>query len=79
MSVLRASMLTVVVLIILAPSTALTIPSALSRLVNRLAPVAVSDEPDRPQWPAQYQVRLLLAPICGLEALHSLFKAMPKP
>ena len=79
MSVLRASLLIVVVLIILAPSTALTIPSALSRLVNSLAPAAISEEPDRPQWPAQYQVGLLFAPICGLEALHSLLKAMPKP
>lgn len=76
MSVLRASVLAVV-LIILAPSSAFTIPSALSRLVNILAtPVGVSEEPDKPQWPAQYQVGLLLAPIFGLEALHKLFKAM---
>lgn len=73
MSVIRASML--VVLITLAQSTALTIPSALSRLVSSLAtPVVVSGEPDRPQWPAQYQVGLLLAPMVRQHC--NLFKAV---
>lgn len=65
MSTRKGSLLAAVVLITIAPATALTVPKAL-RLGNSPAtPVPVAEEPERPQWPAQYQVRLLQASLCG--------------
>ena len=62
MSTIRASLLAAVCLITIAPATAFTIPSTFLRLLNRPSrSILVAEEPERPQWPAQYQVRLLHA------------------
>ena len=71
MSIRMVSILSAVMLITIAPGTALTIPKAVLRLVNSPAtPVPVSEEPERPQWPTQYQVRLLQASPCGTVVMH---------
>ena len=64
MSTSRAWLLAAVTLITIAPASALTVPNAVLRLVSGPAiSVPVSEEPGKPQWPAQYQVRLLQASV----------------
>lgn len=57
MSVQKGSLLAALCLITLCTASALTVPSTVLRLVNgHMNIVPVLEEPERPQWPAQYQV-----------------------
>ena len=70
MEIRIAMLVAAMTLITAAPATAFTWPGNVLRLADRFsAHTAITQEPQRPEWPAQYQVRsftqLRLIWLCG--------------